>query len=128
MENKKYLFVLTHATTRPVEVLVYFKIASNMKAFDDSIDITFFLVDEGVQLARKGVAEGITLEFEGKKVNLGEMLEMLSEFDVKFYVCQAFLPGFKMTKEDLIENAEERSSAYLGELLLNGYIPFSLNI
>ena len=128
MENKKYLFVLTHATTRPVEVLVYFKIASNMKAFDDSIDITFFLVDEGVQLARKGVAEGITLEFEGKKVNLGEMLEMLSEFDVKFYVCQAFLPGFKMTKEDLIENAEERSSAYLGELLLNGYMPFSLNI
>lgn len=128
MENKKYLFVLTHATTRPVEVLVYFKIASNMKAFDDSIDITFFLVDEGVQLARKGVAEGITLEFEGKKVNLGEMLEMLSEFGVKFYVCQAFLPGFKMTKEDLIENAEERSSAYLGELLLNGYIPFSLNI
>jgi predicted peroxiredoxin len=128
MENKKYLFVLTHATTRPVEVLVYFKIASNMKAFDDSIDITFFLIDEGVQLARKGVAEGISLEFEGKKVNLGEMMEMLSEFDVKFYVCQAFLPGFKMTKEDLIENAEERSSAYLGELLLNGYIPFSLNI
>ena len=128
MENKKYLFVLTHATTRPVEVLVYFKIASNMKAFDDSIDITFFLVDEGVRLARKGVAEGITLEFEGKKVNLGEMLEMLSEFDVKFYVCQAFLPGFKMTKEDLIANAEEKSSAYLGELLLNGYIPFSLNI
>ena len=128
MEHKKYLFVLTHATTKPIEVLVFFKIASNMKAFDDSIDITFFLIDEGVQLARKGVAEGISLEFEGKKVNLGEMLEMLSEFDVKFYVCQAFLPGFKMTKEDLIENAEERSSAYLGELLLNGYIPFSLNI
>jgi predicted peroxiredoxin len=128
MENKKYLFVLTHATTRPVEVLVYFKIASNMKAFDDSVDIAFFLVDEGVQLARRGVAEGITLEFEGKKVNLGEMIEMLSEFDVKFYVCQAFLPGFKMTKEDLIGNAEERSSAYLGELLLNGYIPFSLTL
>ena len=128
MEHKKYLFVLTHATTKPIEVLVFFKIASNMKAFDDSIDITFFLIDEGVQLARKGVAEGISLEFEGKKVNLGEMMEMLSEFDVKFYVCQAFLPGFKMTKEDLIENAEERSSAYLGELLLNGYIPFSLNI
>ena len=128
MENKKFLFVITHATTKPIEVLVFFKIASNMKAFDDSIDITFFLIDEGVQLARKGVAEGISLEFEGKKVNLGEMMEMLSEFDVKFYVCQAFLPGFKMTKEDLIENAEERSSAYLGELLLNGYIPFSLNI
>jgi hypothetical protein len=33
-----------------------------------------------------------------------------------------------MTKGDLIGNAEEKSSAYLGELLLNGYIPFSLNV
>jgi len=128
MESKKYLFVLTHAATKPLEVLVHFKIASNMKAFDDSIDIAFFLVDEGVRLAKKGVAESISLEFEGKKVNLGEMLDMLSEFDVKFYVCQAFLPGFQMTKEDFIGNAEEKSSAYLGELLLNGYIPFTLNI
>jgi predicted peroxiredoxin len=128
MENKKFLFVLTHATTKPIEVLVFLKIASNMKAFDDSIDIAVFLVDEGVQLAKKGVAESISLEFEGKKVNIGEMLEMLSEFDVKFYVCQAFMPGFNMTKEDLIGNAEEKSSAYLGELLLNGYIPFSLSV
>jgi predicted peroxiredoxin len=128
MENKKYLFVLTHATTKPIEVMVFLKIISNMKAFDDSIDIVVFLVDEGVQLARKGVAESISLEFEGKKVNLGEMMEMVNEFDVKFYVCQAFMPGFKMTKEDLIANAEEKSSSYLGELLLNGYIPFSLSI
>lgn len=61
-------------------------------------------------------------------MNLGEMMDMLKEFGVKFYVCQAFMPGFRMTSEDLIENAEEKSSAYLGELLLNGYIPFSLNI
>ena len=128
MENKKYLFVLSHATTRPMEVLGIMKIASNMKAFDDSIDVVVFLVDEGVQLAKKGVAESISLEFEGKKVNLGEMMDMLKEFDVKFYVCRAFMPAFKMMKEDLIENAEEKSSANLGELLLNGYIPFSLNI
>jgi predicted peroxiredoxin len=128
MENKKYLFVLAHATTKPIGVLVFFKIASNMKPFDDSIDIAVFLVDEGVRLARKGVAESISLEFEGKKVNLGEMMEMLNEFDVKFYVCQAFMPGFKMTKEDLIGNAEEKSGAYLGELFLNGYIPFSLTM
>jgi predicted peroxiredoxin len=128
MESKKYVFVLTHAVTNPMEVLVIMKIASNMKAFDDSINLAVFLVDEGVQLAKKGVAESISIEFEGKKVNLGEMMEMLSEFDVKFYVCQAFMPGHGITKEDLIENAEERSSAYLGELLLNGYIPFSLNI
>ncbi len=128
MEKKKYLFVLTHAATNPMDVLVTMKIASNMKAFDDTIDLAVFLIGEGVQLAKKGVAENISIEFEGKKVNLGEMLEMLIEFGVKFYACSAFMPGFGVTKEDLIENAEERSSAYLGELLLNGYIPFSLNI
>ncbi len=128
MENKKYLFVITHATTRPIEVLVFMKIISNMKAFDDSADIAVFLVDEGIQLAKKGVAQGISLEFEGKNVNLGEMIDMIKEFDVKFYVCQAFMPVFKMTKEDLIEGAEERSSAYLGELLLDGYTPFSLSV
>lgn len=128
MEKRKYLFVLAHATTRPIEVLVFMKIISNMKAYDDSIDIAVFLVDEGIQLAKKGVAEGISLEFEGKKVNLGEMIDMIKEFDVKFYVCQAFMPVFKMTKEDLIEGTEERSSAYLGELLLDGYTPFSITI
>ncbi len=128
MENKKYLFVLAHAATRPIEVLVFMKIISNMKAYDDSIDIAVFLVDEGIQLAKKGVAGGISLEFEGKNVNLGEMIDMIKEFDVKFYVCQAFMPVFKMKKEDLIEGAEERSSAYLGELLLDGYTPFSISI
>ncbi len=128
MEKRKYLFVLAHATTKPIEVLVFMKIISNMKAFDDSIDIAVFLVDEGIQLAKKGVAEGISLEFEGKSVNLGEMIDMIKEFDVKFYVCQAFMPVFKMQKEDLIEGAEERSSAYLGELLLDGYTPFSISI
>ncbi len=128
MENKKFLFVLTHSVSNPMEVLVVMKIASNMKAFDDSIDLAIFLVGEGVLLAKKGVAESISIEFEGKKVNFSEMLEMLKDFDVKFYACSAFMPGHGVTKEDLIENAEERSSSYLGELLLNGYVPFSLGI
>ena len=66
------------------------------------------------------------MEMEGKQVNVGEMLETISELEVKFYVYQAFMPGFGVTKEDLIENAEIRSSSYLGALLLKGYIPFSL--
>jgi peroxiredoxin family protein len=66
------------------------------------------------------------MEMEGKQVNVGELLEAINEMEVKFYVCQAFMPGFGVQKEDLIENAEVRSSSYLGELLLHGYIPFSL--
>jgi predicted peroxiredoxin len=126
METKKYIFIMSHATTNPMELIVLFKIASNMKAFDDTITLDFFLIGEGVQLAKKGVAKTISMELEGKQVNVGELLEMISEFGVKFYVCHAFMPDFGVKKEDLIENAEVKSSSYLGELLLHGYIPFSL--
>lgn len=126
METKKYIFMLSHATTNPMEVIGLMKIASNMKAFDDSIVLDFFLIGEGVQLAKKGVAKNISMEMEGKQVNVGELLEMISEFGVKFYVCHGFMPGYGMTKEALIENAEIKSSSYLGELLLAGYTPFSL--
>lgn len=128
MDSKKFMFVISHATTSPMEVIGQFKIASNMKAFDDSVDIVFFLIGEGVQLAKKGVAGTMSMELEGKQVNVGEMLEMLLEFDVKFYVCHAFMPGYGVTKEDLIDQAEPKSSSYLGELLLNGYTPFTLSL
>ena len=128
METKKYLFTLSHAATNPTEIVILMKIASNIKAFDDSAEVAFFLIGEGVQLAKKGVAETISMELEGKQVNVGEMLELLSEFEVKFYVCHAFMPGYGVTNEDLIESAEVKSSSYLGELLLAGYVPFSINI
>lgn len=128
MEKKKYVFTISHATTNPMEVIGIFKIASNMKAFEDSIEIAVFLLGEGVQLAKKGVAETISMEMEGKQVNVGELLELVVDLDVKFFVCNAFMPGFGVTKEDLIDGAEPKSSAYLGELLLDGYIPFSLSM
>jgi predicted peroxiredoxin len=126
MEPKKYIFIMSHATTNPMEVIGLFKIAANMKAFDDTVMLDFFLIGEGVQLAKKGVAKTISMEMEGKRVNVGELLEAITEFEVKFYVCHAFMPGFGITKDDLIENAVVKSSSYLGELLLHGYIPFSL--
>jgi len=128
MDNKKFVFTLSHATTNPIEVLGIMKIASNMKAFSDEAEIVIFLINEGVQLAKKGVVEKISMEFEGKQVNFGEMLEMLIDFGVKIYVCHAFMPGFGLSEENLIEGAEVKSSSYLGELLLKGYTPFSLSL
>jgi len=115
-------------TSNPIEVLGIMKIASNIKAFSDEAEIAIFLFGEGVELAKKGVVENMSMEFEGKQVNFGEMLEMLIDFDVKLYVCQAFMPGHGVTPENLIQGAEIKSSSYLGELLLKGYIPFSLSI
>ncbi len=128
MDNKKFVFILSHTTTNPVEVLGLMKIASNIKAFSDEAEIAIFLINEGVMLAKKGVVENISMEFEGKQVNFGEMLEMLLDFDVKFYVCHGFMPGFGITNENMIEGFEVKSSSYLGELLLKGYIPLSLSL
>lgn len=128
MSDKKFVFTIAHVTSNPIEVLGIMKIASNIKAFSDEAEIAIFLIGEGVELAKKGVVEGMTVEFEGKPVNFGEMLELLVDFGVKFYVCHAFMPGHGVTQENMIEGAEIKSSSYLGELLLKGYIPFSLSI
>jgi predicted peroxiredoxin len=128
MPDKKFLFTIAHVTSNPIEVLGIMKIASNIKAFSDEAEIAIFLIGEGVELAKKGVVENMTIEFEGKPVNFGEMLEMLIDFDVKFYVCHAFMPGHGVTPENMIEGAEIKSSSYLGELLLKGYVPFSLSL
>ena len=128
MSDKKFVFTISHVTSNPLEVLAIMKIASNIKAFSDEAEIAIFLIGEGVELAKKGVVENITIEFEGKPVNFSEMLEMLIDFDVKFYVCHAFMPGYGLTQENMIDGVEIKSSSYLGELLLKGYIPFSLSL
>lgn len=129
MEKKKYIFVASHATQNPMEVIGLMKIATNMKAFDDEIELDFFLIGEGVQLAKKGIAETLSMEMEGQTVNVAELLNTLvDDFGIKLFVCHAFLPAFGMIKEDLIESAELKSSSYLGELLLEGRIPFQLNL
>lgn len=129
MEKKKYIFVLSHSTSNPIEAIGLMKIAMNMKAFDDNIELDFFLIGEGVQLAKKGVADTISMEMEGQKIVVGEMLNTLIEdFNVKFFVCHAFMSAFSISSDDLIKNAEVKASSYLGELMLDGRIPFQLNL
>ncbi len=129
MTGKKFIFVLSHATEKPAEVIVMMKTATNMKAFDDEIELDFFLMGEGVQLAKKGMAETISMELEGQKVVVSEMLNTLTQdFNVKFFVCHAFMPLYGMSKDDLIENAELKSSSYLGELMLEGRVPFQVAV
>jgi len=129
MEKKKYIFVLSHSTSNPIEAIGLMKIAMNMKAFDDSVELDFFLIGEGVQLAKKGIADTISMEMEGQKIVVGEMLNTLIEdFNVKFFVCHAFMSAFSICKDDLIKNSEVKASSYLGELMLDGRIPFQLNL
>ena len=129
MEKKKFLFILSHASKNPIEAVGLMRIATNMKAFDENCEIDFFLIDEAVLIAKKGFADTITVQLEGQTVSVGELMNtLIKDFKVKFYVCPAFMPAFGIRKEDLIENIEIKPSSHLGELLLEGRIPFSLNL
>jgi predicted peroxiredoxin len=123
---KKFLFTISHATSSPLESIGILKIASNMKAFDDDAEIAIFLLGEGAQLAKKGVARTISMELEGATANVGEMLEMAIEIGIKVSVCHAFMPGAK--QEDLLEGILIQASSNIGELMLDGYVPFSISI
>jgi len=124
--TKKYLFTISHATSSPLESIGILKIASNMKAFEEDAEIVVFFLGEGVELARKGVASTISMQLEGATANVGEMLEMAIDIGIKFYVCHAFMPGVE--QEDLIAGVGIQSSSNLGQLLLDGYVPFSISI
>ena len=127
MEKKKFVFIITHSYDRPDLVAGAMQLATNMKAFDAELD--FFLMDQGVLLAKKGFAETLTWQKKDEFSPVHELMKTLIEdFGVKFYICHAFMPAYGMTKDNLIENTEVRSSSYLGELFLDGRTPFSLNI
>ena len=57
MENKEFVFVLTHSYDAIERAAAALQLATNMAAFDAKID--FFLLNEGVHLARKGFAESV---------------------------------------------------------------------
>lgn len=128
MAHKKFVFAIAHMTSSPMEVIGILKIAINMRAYDDTADIVVFLLGEGVQLGKKGAAASVAMEMEGQQVNLGDLLQAGIDSGLKFYICHAFMPGFGVHKDDLIEGIEVKASAYFGELLLDGYIPFSIGI
>jgi len=55
MENKEFVFILTHSYDAIDRAAGALQLATNMLAFEAKID--FFLINEGVHLARKGFAE-----------------------------------------------------------------------
>lgn len=57
MAEKKFVFILNHSFDQPDRAAAALQLAANMKAFDVNLD--FFLLNEGVMLAKKGFAETI---------------------------------------------------------------------
>lgn len=117
MEKKKFVFILNHSFDNPDKAAGALQLAANMKAFDTEID--FFLINEGVLLAKNGFAEGITWQKKDGFSPLHELLKTLTEdFGVHFYVCASCVKPYGLEGAALIRNAAIKSGSFLGELLL----------
>ncbi len=116
MENKKFVFIITHSHDRPDIVAGAMQLATNMKAFD--MDLVFFLMDEGVLLAKSGFADTLTWQKKDEFSPVHSLLKTLIEdFGVKFYICASCVKHYELDKSPLVKNAEIRPGSFLAEML-----------
>jgi len=115
MENKEFVFIITHSYDAIERSAGALQLATNMAAFDSRVD--FFLMNEGVHLARQGFAESMTWQKSFSPV--AELMKSLIEdFDCKFYICASCVKPYGLEGADLIKNAEVKPGSFLGELLM----------
>ncbi len=117
MQNKKFVFLITAAQERPDVVAGAFQLAVNMMAFD--VELDFFLMDKGVEFAKKGFAE--TLKQNPDEFSPAHELirtPLTEDFGAKFYICASCVKAHGIDKAELIPNAEVKPGSYLGEMLL----------
>ena len=117
MEKKKFVFIITHSYDRPDLVAGAMQLATNMKAFDAELD--FFLIDQGVLLAKKGFAETLTWQKKDEFSPAHELMKTLIEdFGVKFYICASCVKHYELDKAELVKNCEVKPGSFLGEMLM----------
>lgn len=117
MADKKFIFILNHSFDEPDTAAGAMQLAVNMKAFD--IELDFFLINEGVMLAKKGFAETITWQKKDGFSPISRLLKtLIDDFGVRFYVCASCVKPYGLERAEFIENAEVKPGSFLGELLL----------
>ena len=115
LEHKESVFILTHSYDAIERSAGALQLATNMAAFDAKVD--FFLMNEGVHLARKGFAGLMTWQKSFSPV--AELMKsLIQDFDCKFYICASCVKPYGLEGEELIRNAEVKPGSYLGELLM----------
>jgi predicted peroxiredoxin len=115
MENKEFIFIITHSYDKIEKAAGALQLAANMVAFDVKVD--FFLMNEGSHLAKKGFAESLTWQRAFSPVS--DLIKSLVEdFNCKFYVCSSCIKPYGLEGAELIKNAEVKPGSYLGELLM----------
>ncbi len=115
MENKEFVFIITHSYDAIDRAAGALQLATNMAAFDARVD--FLLMNEGGNLAKKSLAESVSWQKSFSPV--AELVKsLINDFDCKFYICASCVKPYGMEGAELIKNAEVKPGSYLGELLM----------
>ena len=118
MAERKFVFILTTAETRPDIPAGALQLATNMKAFDAEIDL--FLMDEGALLAKPGYAEALAARQKpGGFSPVHTLLQTLvDDFGVRVFVCASCVKPNNLDPANLAFGAVVKPGSFLGELLM----------
>lgn len=100
-EEKKLLVILNEGTNNPSRATRAFQMAKIAK--EKGIDVTVFLVDDAVYLAKKGVADKVKAPTGDE---LKPYLEYLKENNVQVMICTPCAASRGISSEELVENAK----------------------
>jgi predicted peroxiredoxin len=118
MPDKKFIFILTTAESRPDLPAGALQLATNMKANDAALDV--FLMDEAALLAKPGYAEALAARQKpGGFSPAHTLLKTLAEdFGVRLFVCASCVKSNGLDPKNLAFGAVVMPGSYLGELLM----------
>jgi predicted peroxiredoxin len=118
MADKRFVFILTAAESRPDLPAGALQLATNMKAAD--VDLDIFLMDEAALLAKPGYAEALAARQKPGGFSPAHSLlkTLVEDFGVHVYVCASCVKPNGLDPANLAFGAQVRPGSYLGELLM----------
>jgi predicted peroxiredoxin len=109
------VIVMTSGPSQPERCATPFFMAALFAAMD--ADVTVYFTMEGIRLVQPGVAEGLSVVKDGKRVI--EFMRDAKNAGAKFRACAPSMPGFGVSPDALIGELDEvTSGGALADLIL----------
>jgi len=105
--EKSVVIVMTSGPSTPHRCATPFYVGALLASMD--ADVIIYLTMEGVRLAERGVAEGLTAMQGGKTIL--EFMRDAKAAGVQLHLCRPAMPGYEMDEDDVIDEIDAISNA-----------------
>ena len=115
-EEQSVVIVMTSGPSTPHRCATPFYIGAILASMDTEVHIFFTM--EGVMLAKKGVAAGLSAMQGGKTIL--EFIRDAKAAGVKLHLCKPAMPGYDLGADELIDEIDTVDNAgALADLILS---------